>query len=221
MKYYPVNLDVRDKKCLIIGGGEVGARKAETLSACGADVTVLSPVFSERSRHLESRGVRLSEKRYSREDLDGAFLVFAATDDPGLNRTIRRDANEQNILCNIADWPEGSSFTLPARVSRGDLVLTVSTAGKSPAVAKRIRRELESNFGPEYETLLVLMGRIREKLLQRDRDPAGHKQQFNALLDEGLLNLIGKGDKTAIDHLLRQVLGDGFQFDNLMGQEGV
>ena len=221
MKYYPVNLDVRDKKCLVIGGGEVGARKAETLAACGADVTVLSPAFSERCRSLESRRVRLSGKPYAKEDLAGVFLVFAATDDASLNRTIKEHAEERNILCNIADWPDGSGFTLPACVSRGDLLLTVSTAGKSPAVAKRIRRALEEQFGPEYETLLVLMGRIREKLLEKRRDPAAHKQQFNTLLDSGLLGLIGKGDKPAVDHLLKEVLGEGFEFDNLMAQEGV
>jgi len=221
MKYYPVNLDVRDKKCLVVGGGEVGARKAETLSACGADVTVLSPVFSERCRRLEPEGVRLSGKRYAREDLDGAFLVFAATDDSGINRAVKQDADEQNILCSIADWPDGSGFTLPAAVTRGDLLLTVSTGGKSPAVAKRIRRALEKEFGPEYETLLTLMGRIREKLLQQKRDPAAHKQQFNALLDSGLLDLIGKEDKTAIDRLLKTILGDGFEFDNLMAREDV
>ena len=221
MKYYPVNLDVRDKKCLVIGGGGVGARKAETLAACGADVTVLSPAFSERCRSLESRGVRLSGKPYAKEDLAGVFLVFAATDDASLNRTIKEHAEERNILCNIADWPDGSAFTLPACVSRGDLLLTVSTAGKSPAVAKRVRRALEEQFGTEYETLLVLMGRIREKLLGQRRDPAAHKQQFNTLLDSGLLDLIGKGDKPAVDNLLKEVLGEGFEFDNLMAQEGV
>ena len=221
MKYYPVNLDVRDKKCLVVGGGEVGAGKAETLSACGADVTVLSPAFSERCRNLTSGNVRLFEKRYAREDIDGVFLVFAATDDTLLNRTIKQHAEEKNILCNIADWPDGSSFILPASVCRGDLLLTVSTAGKSPAVAKRIRRALEEEFGPEYETLLTLMGRIREKLLQRQRDPAVHRQQFNALLDSNLLDLIGKEDKTAIDRILKTILGDGFEFENLMAQEGV
>ncbi|MFO7753842.1 MAG: bifunctional precorrin-2 dehydrogenase/sirohydrochlorin ferrochelatase [Desulfobacteraceae bacterium] len=221
MRYYPANLDVKGKSCLVVGGGEVGARKAKTLAACGADVTVLSPEFSERCSRLEAEGVRLLCRKYSKEELDGVFLVFAATDDPCLNRTIKQDADEKTTLCNIADWPEGSGFVLPAVVSRGDLVLTVSTGGRSPALAKKIRQKLETEFGPEYETMLILMGRIRDRLLSRARDPETHKHQFRELIDRGLLTLIIQGNKTEIDNLLKSVLGDGFEYDDLMTEEGV
>jgi precorrin-2 dehydrogenase/sirohydrochlorin ferrochelatase len=121
-------------------------------------------------------------------------------------------------LCNIADRPELCRFILPSIIRRGDLVIAVSTSGKSPAFAKHMRRKLENLFGPEYEVFLKLMGAVRNRLLSREHEPEAHKHLFERLIGGGLMELIRDQDIPAIDRLLQEVLGDGFVFDALMGE---
>jgi precorrin-2 dehydrogenase/sirohydrochlorin ferrochelatase len=218
MRYYPVHLDVSGRSCLVVGGGAVGARKAGTLCDCGAAVTVVSPEATEALRRLAEGGrIELRQRDYASEDLAGMFLVIGATDDEELNRRISRDAESRRILCNIADRPEACSFILPSIVTQGDLVLTISTAGKSPALAKRLRQELERQFGVEYAVLLELMGAIRRRLLARAHAPEAHKPLFESILDSGVLELIRQGKRPEIDRLLTELLGEGFVFEELIG----
>ncbi len=169
MKYYPVNLDVKNRKCLIVGGGRVGTRKVITLLDCGAIIIVVSPVASEKLLELADNSMITMKKRpYQASDLDGMFLVFGTTDDEELNRQISADAEKLNMLCNIADRPNVCNFILPSIVNRGDLVISISTSGKSPAFAKKLRKELEKQFDVEYTEFLRLMGAIREKLLSEN-----------------------------------------------------
>jgi len=172
MRYYPINLDVLNRKCLIVGGGSVGTRKVLTLLDCGAKVTLVSPDASEKLLELVDNGLIAWEKRsYLTSDLDGTFLVIGATDDEELNHQISADAEKLNMLCNIADRPEVCNFILPAIVNRGDLMISISTSGKSPAFAKTLRKELERQFGVEYAEFLRLMGAIRKKLLSEKHEP--------------------------------------------------
>ena len=220
MRYYPVHLDVRGRACLVVGGGAVGTRKAGTLLDCAAVVTVVSPEATEELRLLAGSGrIELKPRDYRAEDLEGKFLVIGATDDEALNRRISRDAEQRRILCNIADRPEVCNFILPSIVKRGDLVLTVSTAGKSPALAKRLRRELEGRYGPEYAVLLDLMGAIRRRLLAREHAPEAHKPLFEAILDSGLLELIRADRRTEIDRLIRGLVGESFDIEEVLGPE--
>ena len=145
-----------------------------------------------------------------------SFLVIGATDDETLNRRIHADAENRHILCNIADRPEICNFTLPAIVERGDFVMAISTAGKSPAFAKHIRKQLETQFGPEYGALLDLMGAIRRRLLAEAHEPEAHKPLFEALIAGNLLDLVKANDVTRIDQLLEKVLGPGYRFNYLM-----
>ncbi len=217
MRYYPVSLDIKNRKCLVVGGGSVGTRKVKTLVECGAEVTVVSPGVSRNLLELAGRGLILLEKRLYREtDLEGMFLVIGTTDDEELNRQISIDAEKLNMLCNIADRPAVCNFILPSIVNRGDLAISISTSGKSPALARRLRIELEEQFGNEYAELLRLMGAIRKKLLGQKHEPEAHKQLFEQLISRGLLNMIRGNRKDEIDSLLREVLGEGFEFDLLM-----
>ncbi len=217
MKYYPVNLDIKNRRCLVVGGGSVGGRKIKTLLECGAIVTVISPVVTREIQSLADKGaITLKKRSYRPHDIDESFfLVIGATADDKLNRLIHKDAERFNVLCNIADRPEVCNFILPAIVHRGDLVIAVSTSGKSPAFAKKLRQRLEKEYGDEYSEFLKLMGAIREKLLSAKHEPEAHKHLFEELISQGLVEMIKKGREDKIDALLVDLLGEEYRLSNL------
>jgi precorrin-2 dehydrogenase/sirohydrochlorin ferrochelatase len=217
MRYYPVNLDIQSRQCLVVGGGRVGTRKVVTLNQCGAVVTVVSPEVSPTiSKLAAEKAIVLKQRPYRSSDMDDMFLVIGATNDEMLNRLINADAAQRNLLCNIADRPDICNFILPAIVRRGDFVMAISTAGKSPAFAKHIRKRLETQFGPEYGVVLDLMGAIRSRLLADAHEPEAHKPLFEQLIDGDLLALVKDQKIKQIDQLLINVLGPGYQYDQLM-----
>lgn len=216
MKYYPIFLDVNAKKCLVVGGGPVGARKAAILEKCGADVKVVSDRFSTHFDKLKASTIRLEKKGYDKQDVKGMFLVLAATNNRGLNQEIKKDASRLNIFCNIADAPSDSDFLLPSVVDRGDLVIAVSTTGASPAMAKKIRQTLEQDFGPEYTRLLMLLKQIRKKLLSSGHAPQDHKIMFTTLIEKGILELIEADDDMKIDAVLNDIFGKGYTYQDLI-----
>ena len=217
MKYYPINLNIHNRNCLVVGGGGVGTRKVITLLDCGARVTVVSPDPTPRLKKLAAEGsIQLKERSYRSDDVDQVFLVIGATDDENLNRQISKDAERVKILCNIADRPDVCNFILPAIVRRGDLAITISTSGKSPALAKRLRLDLQTQFGEEYADLLRLMGAIRDKLLRQAHEPEAHKALFNQLIDKDLIGLIKANNTKDINALLHEVLGEGFNIEDLL-----
>ena len=144
------------------------------------------------------------------------FLVIGATDDETLNRQVSKDAERSHILCNIADRPEVCNFILPSIVRRGDLVITISTSGKSPALAKNLRQKLETQFGREYADFLLLMGAIRQKLLNQAHEPEVHKAVFNQLIGSDLIQLMQAGKTKEINSLLYKILGEGFNIEALL-----
>jgi len=188
-----------------------------TLLECGARVTVVSPEVESRIEQLAEEGrIRLERRAYTTSDLDGKFLVIGATDDNTLNRKISWDAGRQKMLCNIADVPDACNFILPSIVHRGDLIIAISTSGSSPAMAKKLRRELEVQYGEEYGDLLSFMQAVRQRLLSQAHAPEAHKPLFEKLLDGDLVAMIRKEDVSSINTLLADVLGEGFDFDDLM-----
>ena len=217
MRYYPIHLDIQNRNCLVVGGGGVGTRKVITLLKCRAKVTVVSPVISERLQNLaESAPLTLKPRPYRSADLEGMFLVIGATDDEQVNRQISSDAECRNTLCNIADRPEICNFILPSIVQRDDLVITISTSGRSPALAKKLRKTLERKFGEEYGDFLQLMGAIRNKLLSQAHEPEAHKPLFEQLIDSDLIAMIREAKTEDINALLFNILGDGYRFEELM-----
>ena len=219
MKYYPINLNIENRNCLVVGGGRVGARKVGTLLDCGARVTLVSPEATDRLKALARDGrITWHCRAYTHLDLGGMFLVIGATDDEELNRRVHADADRRNLLCNIADRPKICNFILPAVVRRGDLIIAASTSGKSPAFAKRLKKSLSNQFGHEYGTFLSLMGAIRTRLLAESHAPEAHKPLFEQLIDGGLVELIREEKSAEIDALLAGTLGEGFVYADLMAE---
>ena len=219
MKYYPINLDICNKTCVVVGGGTVGTRKVETLLNCGAKVTVISPEITPRLQTLLNENkIKIKKRAYESLDLSDAFLVIGATDNEQLNRQIHGDAEKRNMLCNIADRPKSCNFILPSIIQRGDLVFTISTSGKSPAYAKHLRQTLEGLFGEEHAVFLRLMGKIREKLLKEDHEPEFHKPIFEKLIADDLVEKIKQNDIIAINTCLKKILGDGYDFETLIAE---
>ena len=217
MRYYPIHLDIQKRNCLVVGGGDVGTRKVINLLKCGAKVTVVGPAMSERLQNIaRTEALTLKLRSYRTTDLDGMFLVIGATDDETLNRRISSEAQARNKLCNIADRPEVCNFILPAIVQRDDLVITISTSGRSPALAKKLRKTLEKQFGEEYREFLQLMGAIRSKLLSQAHKPEAHKPLFEQLINSDLIAMIREAKTKEINELLFKILGDGYRFEELM-----
>ena len=215
MRYFPINLEVSGKPAIIVGGGAVAARKCSALLDAGAHVTVIAPRLDSILAQMSIKGeIHHVAREFSPGDLAGAFLVFAATDSPLVNRVVAEEAKARNILADIADAPGLGSFTLPAVMRRGDLQIAVATGGKSPAMARHIREQLEVLYGPEYGTALELLGNLREKLLTEQGNNAYNKQIFNDLA-ERLPALIRNASTAEIDNLLKTLLGPEVTLDGL------
>jgi precorrin-2 dehydrogenase/sirohydrochlorin ferrochelatase len=221
MKYYPVNLDIRNRRCLVVGGGNVATRKVNTLLECGAMVTVVALEVTDPLVDLAGdKKITLKRRHYQSADLNGMFLIIAATDREEINWRIHSDAERIGKLCNVVDRPESCNFILPSVVNRGDLIIAISTSGSSPAFAKKMRLELEKQFGEEYAEFLRVMRAVREQLLiQKENEPEAHKPIFEKLIDKGLLEMIRNGKKEDANHLLFKVLGKGYSLDSLIKKE--
>jgi precorrin-2 dehydrogenase/sirohydrochlorin ferrochelatase len=183
---YPVNLRVAERSCLVVGGGRVAAGKVQGLLDAGAVVDVVAPAFAAELATRDDIG-RI-ERSYRPADLDGRWLVITATDDPTVNAGVAADATGRGLWVNSADDPDNCSFTLPARVRRGDLLIAISTGGRSPAMASWVRRWLDDLIGPEHEILLELLAEVRE-----DLQAAGISTEsldWQSALDSGTLELI-------------------------------
>jgi siroheme synthase-like protein len=186
---YPVNLVVENVPCLVVGGGPVAARKAAGLQACGAQVHVVAPEVSDAVRALP--GVTWDERPYEARDLDGCRLVMTATDDATVNARVAADATAAGLWVNSADDPANCSFTLPAVARQGSLTVAISTAGHSPALAAWLRRHVEEEMGPEYETLLRLLLEERSRVLADGSSTEG--LDWQKALDSDMLALIRAG----------------------------
>jgi precorrin-2 dehydrogenase/sirohydrochlorin ferrochelatase len=187
---YPVNLVLDGRRCLVVGGGKVALRKVEGLLACGGRVTVVAPRISAELRVLSE--VMIEERPWRPDDLDGMWLAIAATDDPAVNRAVYDAGQRAGVWVNGADDPANCSFTLPSVVRRGDLQVTVSTGGRSPALATWLRRRLEGEIGPEYAVLLDLLATERDGLKAAGISTEG--LDWRSALDSDMLDLIRTGD---------------------------
>ena len=166
--YYPVFLNIKGKKCLVVGGGQVALRKVETLLEHGAEVLVISPQISQELKALSKEGkVNATLRSYQPGDLQGAMVVIAATDDNRINSAVAAEARAKGILVNVVDDANQSDFIVPSCVTRGDLTIAVSTSGKSPALARKLRAKIESDLAEEYAALILLVEEVRQDMLKQ------------------------------------------------------
>ncbi len=201
----PLFLRLQGRLCLVAGGGAVGIRKARALRDAGARVRLVSPIMAERSG-LED--VEIVARPFVPSDLDGVFLAFAATAEREVNAAIAREARTRGILVNIADRPDEGDFILPAVHRRGDLVVSVGTGGRSPALAALVRDRIAEQLGDEWQFVLDIASALRQKSLTPSSNTAYNSQVLHRLLNGGLLELVSRGDEDGIDRLLAQIAGE-------------
>jgi precorrin-2 dehydrogenase/sirohydrochlorin ferrochelatase len=171
IKLLPMFLKISGKKCLVVGAGAEGESKIAHLLHAGAKVNAVAPEATETVRAWARAGkITWKQRKYKHSDLNGVYLVVAATSSPKSHREIYREARRRGIMCNVADVPPLCDFYFPAVVRRGPLVIAISTSGQSPALAQRIRKQLERQFGKEYERWIKELGKARKKLLDRAMD---------------------------------------------------
>jgi precorrin-2 dehydrogenase / sirohydrochlorin ferrochelatase len=216
MAYYPVLLDLSGKKTVVIGGGRIGQRKIETLLEYGAAVFVIAREMTPELHDLHRKGeIRLLGPEYDESLVKDAFLIIVATNDRDLNKRVSAFAKDRNILVNVVDQPEECSFIVPSIIKKGDLIIAISTSGKSPALAKRVREELEGRFGIEYGLFLNMMGKLRKELISGGKSEKERTEIFNNLVGSPILKLIAAEDFAAIAAELTKMLHKKFSPDDV------
>lgn len=216
MHYYPIFLDIKDKPCVVIGGGKVAERKVLSLLDAGAEVRVISPDITPVLKKLAGKKrIKLVQRAYRCGDLKGSFLAYSATNVHAVNRMVFKEAQKTGVLINVVDVPDLCNFIVPSVVERGDLLIAISTSGKSPALAKKIRRTLEKAFGKEYEVFLKIMGIIRKGLLKKGMESDKNKKIFEKLVNSPLLDLIKQKKKGEIDSILKKIDGEEFTLSRM------
>ena len=208
-RYYPAYIDIKGKRCLVAGGGKVAERKVKLLLKCNAMVSVVSPELIRRLKELNSKGkIKFFKGEFKEKYLKDMFLVIGATDNSEVNLKIYKAASKKNILVNIVDSPEICNFIVPSIVERGDLIIAISTGGKSPALSKKLRKELEDRYGFEYSKFLNTMGSLRKKISSKIRDKKKREEIYNKLVDSDIIKLIRDGDdetvKSRVNEIIRQ-----------------
>jgi precorrin-2 dehydrogenase len=202
---YPVNLLVAGRRCVVVGAGRIAARKIESLLAAGAEVHVVAPaVGGEVRAWAESGAVTLRERAFEAADLDGAWIAVTATDVPAVNRAVFEAGEARRVFVNSADDPANCSFTLMSVVRRGDIVVTIGTNGRSPALATFLKEHVRDEMGPEYETLLELLSQAREEIRATGR--SSEEPDWRAAIDSGILDLIREGRESEAREQLRSCL---------------
>ncbi len=206
MRYYPVFLDIAGKPAVIIGGGQVALRKVEGLLDAGAQVTVISPALHPDLEALVAAGrVRHIAREYSHGDLQGYLLAFVGTDDRSVNAAVAREGKQRGIWVNAVDDPANCDFIMPGIVQRGDIILAVSTSAGSPAMARKLREDLEQFLTEEYALMLDLVAQVRREL--SDRGVTVEPDIWNAALDAEVRRLLSQGRRDeAKQRLLRSLL---------------
>jgi siroheme synthase-like protein len=199
MKTYPICLiGLQERQAVVVGGGSIAARKAGSLLEAGAQITVISPAVVPELRSLAEKGlIRLLERAYQAGDLAGAFLAFAATDDPEVNQAVWEEGNRSGCLVNAVDDPAHSNFIMPAVVRRGDMAIAISTGGASPALARRLREWLDTLISPEYGELVELLAELRPDLLARFGPGEERLAVALRLVDSDLLDVIRQEGREA------------------------
>jgi precorrin-2 dehydrogenase/sirohydrochlorin ferrochelatase len=203
---YSIELKLEGRKCLVVGGGAVAARKVKTLVRAGAEVHVVAPVINAAIRAIDA--VQCFAEPYSTARVKGALLVFACTNDPEVNRRIAADARSAGAWVNVGDDPANCDFFVPAALERGDFRITVSTAGASPQLAATVRRRLESLFGGHYAILVQELRTARAAVQQRISDAAVRRQILETLCSDASIGILAAGKVDVWRALCRRLIDE-------------
>ena len=204
---YSISLDLEDMPCLVVGGGVIALRKIESLIASGAKVKVVSPEVASEIEALEE--VEILRRRFRVEDLHGRFLVISATNKREVNEQVAKAARKQGMLVNVVDVPDLCNFYVNSQVCRGDLTISISTGGASPALSKRIRKEIERAYGEEYGDLLLLMREYRPMIIREVVDPERRSRIFKALADAGIEKIYLEHGEAAARKAIEDTINEG------------
>ena len=181
-RLFPLFLKLKGRKCLVVGAGAIGQSKIASLLDAGAGVKVVAPRATAKIQEWSRKGkIHWRKREFHDADLANCFLVVAATSSSRLHEKIFRLAKHSGVLCNVVDVPKLCDFYYPAVVRRGSLQVAVSTGGKSPALAQRLRKELEAQFGPEYGDWVAELGKVRKRIRNGSTQAADQKQQLHEL----------------------------------------
>jgi precorrin-2 dehydrogenase/sirohydrochlorin ferrochelatase len=192
---FPMFLKIEGRRCLVVGAGKVAEGKIRGLLDAGASVQVVAPVAVRQIQKWAFDGVLgWNPRSFEARDLDHVSIVIAATSSRNVNAQVFAEARSRNVLCNAVDDPEYCDFYYPAVVKRGDLQIAISTSGRSPALAQRLRQELEEQFGPEYETWVAELGKARDQLSAETLDSEIRRELLHKLASrEALENILQRG----------------------------
>jgi len=191
-----------------VGGGDVAERKVERLLYFGAHVAVIGKTLTDRLETMKKEGrINHINADYDEAYINGAFMVIGATDQDDVNAKISRNGREKGILVNIVDDPDKCDFILPSLLQQGDLLIAISTGGKSPALAKKLREDLEKIYGPEYQTLLKVMGNLREKLVMKGHSSDENKRLFESVVHSDILQHIKDKNLGQVRKIIYDITG--------------
>jgi precorrin-2 dehydrogenase / sirohydrochlorin ferrochelatase len=202
--YYPIYIDIEDRDVVIIGGGNVCARKAETMMKYGANVTIVSPELTDEIEEWAREGkLELKRKRYQEGDLDGAVLVIASTDDQSVNEQVAADCRRRKIPVNVVDVTPLCEFIVPAIIESGSIQIAVSTGGKSPAIARTLKEDLQRAIGPEYSEVNEVLASLREGAKAALPTDLDRKHFFDGIIARGVLEMLREGRRSAAYQAIR------------------
>jgi len=203
-QYYPLCISLAGRNCVIVGGGKVAWRKAQSLLPTGANVTAVSPRFCPELLRLD--GVRRILRPFEDNDVNGAALVFVATDDAELNRAVAHAARRCGALVNVVDTPAECDFIVPSTLIRGDLMISISTSSAAPALSRRLRLELEALFPEAYEGYVALLGELRREVATRVADADRRREILCALADKPAWELFAREGADAVRGLAERLI---------------
>ena len=210
--YYPVYIQLRDQPCVVIGGGKIAEGKVEGLLAVQAQVTIIAPELTSHLHHLaEQKQITYIPRKYQPGDLTGAFMVICATDQAEINHQVWQEAMANRQLVNVVDDTPRCNFIAPSILRKGDLTIAISTSGKAPALAVRLKERFQREIGAEYERFLELAGELREPLAKHFPDFETRKALWYELVDSDILEALARGEEDSAKEIISQVVG--FAFD--------
>ncbi len=202
--YYPAFLNIKEKKCVVVGGGKVAERKVLSLLRSGARIVIISPTLTKRLQMEKDSGKIVHINRnYEKGDLEGAFLVVAATSDDEINKEI---ASEASCLINVVDYPDIANFIVPSVIKRGLLTIAISSSGASPAMSRTIRKEIETLYTKDFSKYLTFLKKLRKKIVSNINDKNHRQKILKEIASDNMLNILRqKGYKEARNLVLRRL----------------